>query len=229
MKAYQALTQLRQTLYGADLSRLSDLELLTALLSYTEPSDPSQLAAAMLEEKGSLQNLFLLEEDALRNLGVCANSATLMKMLLPAFGRALASEFHGDEPFDSTSKLGEYFARRFCGIGTEMVYILLLKENLTAIGCYRIAQGSINSANLNIRAVVEMALFKGAAYVAIAHNHPSGSPQPSSADKTTTLNLQAALGSVGIGFLEHIVVANNRYVPILLNSNTIFRDETYHF
>jgi DNA repair protein RadC len=220
--------QSRQDLFGKDVRGLDDLSLLTTLLSYTEPSDPKGLAEKLLSEKGSLKKVFLTEEQALLELGASANTASMIRMLLPAFGRALSSEFSPKEAFDSTSKLGEYFARRFLGIGTEAVYLLLLHEDLTAIGCYRVALGSINSANFNIRAVVEMALFKGATYVAVAHNHPGGSPQPSSADKTTTLNLQTALGSVGIGLLDHIVVADNRYVPILLNSHGIFREETYH-
>ena len=225
MKAYQAMTHLRQDMFCQDLGQKSDLELLTALLSYTEPGDPTELAKTLLESKGALHDVLLTEEQTLRAMGVGANSACLIKMLLPAFGRALRAEFPQNMAFDSTAKLGEYFARHFCGISTETIYMLLLREDLTAIGCYKVAQGSVNAAGLNIRTMVETALFKGAKYVAVAHNHPGGSPQPSQADKSTTMHLQNALGSVGIIFLDHIIVASNRYVPILLNSHGIFREE----
>ena len=224
MKPYEAMKGLRQTYFGTDLSQKSDLELLTLLLSYTEVDDPAPLAKKLLSEKGSLQNILLLEEKQLLQLGVGANSACMLTMLLPAYSRALVSDFAEGMTFDSTAKLGEYFARRFCGISTEMVYLLLLNKDFTAIGCHRVSWGSINTANLNIRTLVEMALFKGATYVAISHNHPGGSPQPSQADRSTTLNLQAALSSVGIGLLDHIIVAGDRYVPILLNSHGLFRE-----
>lgn len=224
MKPYEAMKGLRQSLYGKDLSQKSDLELLTLLLSYTEVDDPTPLAEKLLQEKGSLQNVLLSEEQQLLQLGVSANSACLITMLLPAYSRALTSDFASGMVFNSTAKLGEYFARRFCGITTEMIYLLLLDKDFTIIGCHRVSWGSINTANLNIRTLVETALFKGATYVAISHNHPGGSPQPSQADKSTTINLQAAFGSVGITLLDHIIVAGDRYVPILLNSHGLFRE-----
>jgi DNA repair protein RadC len=48
--------------------------------------------------------------------------------------------------------------------------------------------------------------------VAVAHNHPSGSAEPSRADEFLTQNLKSALGVVDVRFLDHFVVAGDQVV-----------------
>ncbi len=57
------------------------------------------------------------------------------------------------------------------------------------------------------REVVTRALHHGAAAVVLAHNHPSGSVEPSRADELLTHNLQAALALVDVRVLDHLIVA----------------------
>ena len=54
---------------------------------------------------------------------------------------------------------------------------------------------------------LEEALRLNAAVVILAHNHPSGNPEPSQADKVLTQRLKDALGLVEVRTLDHIVVA----------------------
>ena len=57
------------------------------------------------------------------------------------------------------------------------------------------------------RELVKEALRLNAAAVILSHNHPSGNPEPSSADKVLTQRLKEALGLMEVRTLDHVIVA----------------------
>ena len=75
-------------------------------------------------------------------------------------------------------------------------------------------EGSVNSASVPIRRIVEMALGMNATTVVLAHNHPSGLALPSGDDVQTTRRLAAALDGVDITLADHIIVADDDYVSL---------------
>ena len=209
-------SELRRALSGRAAETLSDRELLAGILSFCMPDGAEEAAGRLLCRFGSLAGVFSQEAWRLREEGLGESTATLLRMILPAVGRARLSEYPRDCVFDSLEKLGRFFTAVFCGESIEKVYLLLLREDRTYLTLRLVSTGSVNSANLNTRAIVEAALFGGARYAVLAHNHPGGSPTPSACDVATTTNLRIALGAAGIGLLKHIVVAGERYAPILL-------------
>ena len=60
------------------------------------------------------------------------------------------------------------------------------------------------------REVVLRALHHHAAAVVLAHNHPSGSIEPSRADEALTQTLRAALSLVDVRVLDHVIVSTGR-------------------
>jgi DNA repair protein RadC len=62
--------------------------------------------------------------------------------------------------------------------------------------------------------VARAALKEGAAAVILAHNHPSGCPEASVQDRALTRDVEAALRTVGVGFLDHVVVAREGHQSI---------------
>ena len=77
-----------------------------------------------------------------------------------------------------------------------------------------VGEGSVNSSNIPIRRVVEIALNTNATTVVLAHNHPSGLALPSADDIQTTLRLAKAMAAVEITLADHIVVADNDFVSM---------------
>ena len=208
--------ELRRALSGRAVETLSDRELLAGILSFCTRDGAEALADRLLCRFGSLSGVFSQECRSLREEGVGESAASLLRMILPAIGRARLSEYPPDFVFDSFEKLGRFFTAVFCGETVEKVYLLLLREDRTYLTLKLVSTGSVNSANLNTRAIVEAALFGGARYAVLSHNHPGGSPVPSACDVAATTHLRVALGAAGIGLLEHIVVAGERYAPVLL-------------
>ena len=92
----------------------------------------------------------------------------------------------------------------------RMLSVYLNSANDTISFSYD-AEGDIDQAVVYPRKVTRNALMNNAVRVILVHNHPSGNPQPSEHDITITKKLHAALGSVDIELLDHIVIGDGGY------------------
>ena len=82
------------------------------------------------------------------------------------------------------------------------------------LACKRLGEGSVASADLDVRRLVENAILTGASAVILAHNHPSGVALPSDGDYTATMRVRAALNAIGIELADHIIVADGDFVSM---------------
>lgn len=88
----------------------------------------------------------------------------------------------------------------------EVFALLLLDTRHRVLGFRELFRGTLDGASVYPREVVKMALEYNAAAVILVHNHPSGDPQPSQADRKLTVILKEALDMVGTRTLDHIIV-----------------------
>ena len=95
------------------------------------------------------------------------------------------------------------------------MFMLCLDAKCKVISCKLVGEGSVNSANIPVRRVVEMALAANATTVVLAHNHPSGLAIPSPDDIQTTHRIASALETVEIVMADHIVVSGDDFVSIV--------------
>jgi DNA repair protein RadC len=89
----------------------------------------------------------------------------------------------------------------------EQVWVLLLDARHRPISVETVAVGSVNSSRLTPRDVFAPALRAGSSALVVAHNHPSGDPSPSRADRLVTEALRSAATLIGVPMLDHIIVA----------------------
>ncbi len=94
----------------------------------------------------------------------------------------------------------------------EHFVVLFLDTRNQQIKREVISIGSLNASLVHPREVFEPAIKNLAAQVIIAHNHPSGDPEPSEDDLAITRRLQAAGDVLGIEVLDHIIVAGDRFL-----------------
>lgn len=88
----------------------------------------------------------------------------------------------------------------------ERFVLILLDNQHGIIDCEVLFEGTIDGAAVYPREIVKAALTHNAAAVVLAHNHPSGMAEPSSADKRITARITEALSTVDIRVLDHLVV-----------------------
>jgi DNA repair protein RadC len=89
----------------------------------------------------------------------------------------------------------------------EQVVVLLLDARHRPIRLETVAVGTINASRLQPRDVFGPALRSDAVAVIIGHNHPSGDPSPSRADRVVTAALRSAGVLLGVPVLDHLIVA----------------------
>ncbi|GLO23325.1 RadC family protein [Pseudomonas putida] len=96
----------------------------------------------------------------------------------------------------------------------EVFALLMLDSKHRVINFYELFRGTLDGASVYPREVVKLALEHNAAAIILVHNHPSGDPEPSLADRNLTHKLKQALDLVGVRTLDHIVVGQGGCVSL---------------
>jgi DNA repair protein RadC len=108
---------------------------------------------------------------------------------------------------DSPAVARELLRVRLGRLDHEVFAVLLLDAQHRLIDLVELFRGTLTQTSVYPREVVKLALAQNAACVILAHNHPSGVPEPSRADEHLTQTLKSALALVDVRVLDHVVVA----------------------
>ena len=108
----------------------------------------------------------------------------------------------------------DFLRLRLAGHRNEVFGAIFLTTRLRILDTADLFQGTVDSAAVYPRVVVQRALEINASAALVFHNHVSGSPEPSSADCAITDRLKQALALVDIRLLDHIVVADSGTVSL---------------
>lgn len=111
-----------------------------------------------------------------------------------------------DSPWVTGDLIRGYFGLSIAASEREVFAVMFLDNQHRLIEVAELFQGTIDGASVYPREVVKAALSVNAAAVILAHNHPSGSPEPSEADKRITARITHALELVQVRVLDHIIV-----------------------
>lgn len=198
------------------LDHFDEVQVLELLLFYCIPrQDTNPLAHALLEHFGSFSAVMEATPEELQKVpGIGEGAATFLPLVMQAGRYYLTSLQQRVTILSSVEKCGNYLAPFFYGRKNETVFLLCLDAKCKVLCCREVGEGSVNSAAVPIRRIVQMALGANATSVVLAHNHPSGLALPSADDIQTTRNLAAALKAVEITLADHIVVADNDFVSM---------------
>ena len=202
--------QPREKLLARGPGSLSDTELLAILLrTGTEGRGVLQMADELLESYGGLAGLLHAGADdlkAFKGLGGDAKRAELIAVLELA-RRALAEQLKAREVFSSPGAVKQYLQLHLAMKQHEVFAVLFLDAQNRLIEMKELFRGTLTQTSVYPREVVKHALECDAAAVVLAHNHPSGTVQPSRADEALTQTLKAALALIDVRVLDHVIVA----------------------
>lgn len=208
--------RLRQRFQDEGIDNFTDVQALELLLFYCIPRrDTNELAHDLLNHFGSFaQVLDAKPEDLMRVGGIGANAALFLN-LIPAAGRFYdVDRVKNSKILRTTDDCGSFLLPFFKGRNQEMVFLLCLDAKCKVLCCQQVGEGSVNSAGVPVRRVVETALAANATTVVLAHNHPSGLALPSHEDIATTRRIAVALEAVEINLADHIIVADDDFVSL---------------
>ncbi|MBU2790047.1 DNA repair protein RadC [Acidithiobacillus caldus] len=126
------------------------------------------------------------------------------------YTRALAEQMRQAPIFGNPAAVKEYLIGKLAGLDSEVFAVLFLDQRHALIAYEELFQGTIDSCSIYPREIAKRALEHNAAAVILAHNHPSGNPEPSKADETITRKVKDALLMLDIRTLDHIVIGANQ-------------------
>jgi DNA repair protein RadC len=122
--------------------------------------------------------------------------------------RALHERIERGPLLSSPEAVGQYLQLKLGGRPHEVFAALFLDAQHRLLGFEELFRGTLTQTAVYPREVVKCALAHNAAGVILAHNHPSGTTEPSHADELLTRTLSDALGLIDVRVLDHIIVAH---------------------
>ncbi|MDO8305251.1 DNA repair protein RadC, partial [Herminiimonas sp.] len=193
--------------HGATI--LSDAELLAVFLRVGVTGKSAvDLGRDMVAHFGSLNGLFSATLDDFSKLnGLGPAKYAQLQAVLELARRSLSEELQAGIALSSPQAVKQYLQLLLGGKAYESFAILFLDVRNRLIACEELFRGTLTHTSVYPREVVKAALARNAASIILAHNHPSGTPEPSTADHTLTQALKQALALIDVRVLDHFVVA----------------------
>ncbi len=195
---------------------LSNEELASILIG-TGIRDKSALDLAYQLMRGSTMRGWLLNASVEELCAISGIGQTKACRLVAGvmLGRRLIEERDFfDIRLSQPETVANYFRSCYAQEDREHFCAILLDAKLHPLRNVLIAVGTRTDARIHPREVFLPAIRAGAIGMILAHNHPSGDPEPSAADLSMTERLESAGELLGIRVYDHIVVGSNGYVSI---------------
>lgn len=112
----------------------------------------------------------------------------------------------------SSGQVARYFMERLRHRQTECVILVCLDAKGQLLCEKKLSEGSVRMALIPPREIFLEALSCKAVNILLVHNHPSGDPTPSRADRELTESIREIGNTLDVPLLDHIVIGDNRYI-----------------
>ncbi|WP_454562276.1 RadC family protein [Pseudomonas sp. AIG] len=210
IRDWPAAERPREKLLEQGSGSLSDAELLAIFLR-TGVSGKSavDLARHLLNQFGSLR--VLLEADLAafsEQLGLGPAKYAQLQAVLEMARRHLAERMRKKPALENPQVVRDYLKAMLRHEPHEVFGCLFLDSKHQVLNFEALFRGSIDNTSVHPREVVKRSLANNAAAVILCHNHPSGSTDPSQADRLLTKRLQKALELIDVRVLDHFIIGD---------------------
>ena len=199
----------RERLLKQGAAALSDAELVAIFLRVgVKGKSAVDLARDLVAQFGSLNGLFAASETDLCAVhGMGQAKYVQLQAVLEMAKRALVEDIKLTDALASPKAVRDYLRLTLARLPHEVFVAVFLTSQNRVIKVEEIFRGTLTQTSVYPREIVKLALTHNAASVIFAHNHPSGEPHPSQADRALTKTLADALALIDVRVLDHFIVA----------------------
>lgn len=134
------------------------------------------------------------------------NQPIPLNTVLEQAAALLLRKYAREGAFENPTAVMEYLKLKMNQYDREVFALMLLDNQHRLIRFEPLFFGTINVANVYPREILKAVLQANASAVILAHNHPSGVPEPSAADRAITHKIRDALNLIDVNTLDHIIV-----------------------
>jgi len=205
--------RLREKFVRSGLVGFHDYEIIELLLSLGTPRrDCKQQAKEALARFKTLRGVLEAPTEELQKIKGIGPHSIFGIRLVQEVAREFLRERLAEKPvYRSADEVFDYLFHSMRDLRKEVFKVLYLNSRNQIIETEDMFEGTVNSSAVSPREVVESALRHNAVSLIFAHNHPSGSPEPSKSDKDLTRDLVYAGSIVQVKVLDHLIIGDNRY------------------
>lgn len=199
----------RERLLNQGAAALSDAELVAIFLRVgVKGKSAVDLARDLVAQFGSLNGLFSASEAELCAVhGMGQAKYVQLQAILEMSKRALGEDIKLTDALASPKAVRDYLKLTLARLPHEVFVAVFLTSQNRVIVVEEVFRGTLTQTSVYPREIVKLALAHNAASVIFAHNHPSGEPHPSQADRALTKTLAEALALIDVRVLDHFIVA----------------------
>ena len=203
----------REKLVRAGAAALGDSELVAIVLgSGTRSRGALVVAHDVIQAAGDAHGLVRIGIDELCRVPGVGQSRAARLVAAVELGRRTLFGERADRPqMLSTKDVVEYLAPRYSGFGVERFGVMLLDQKQRVIRSEIVSIGTVEANITTPRDVFRVAMLAAASHVVLFHNHPSGDPLPSPADRMMTRRMVTTGELVGIDVMDHIILGEAKF------------------
>lgn len=203
--------RLRDKFLEKGLGGFTDAEILELLLSFGTPrQDCKERARNAISEFGSLADVLEASSEKLQKVrGVGPNNAFAVKFIHQVARKFLKERPLGKNYLNAAPEVVQYLRHSMGRRDREVFVAVFLDVKHGVLDIMELFEGSLSSSAVYPREVIKAALKRNAASMVFAHNHPSGSIEPSPADHSITKRLLMAAMVMDMRVLDHIIIGED--------------------
>jgi DNA repair protein RadC len=205
--------RLREKFIRSGLAGFHDYEIVELLLTLGSPrKDCKPQAKEAIKRFKSLRGVLAASPEELQQIdGIGPHNALGIKLVSEVAREFLKQKIVDKPAYKSAREIFDYLYHSMRDLKKEVLKVIYLNGQNQIIDIADIAEGTVDRGAVSTREVMESAIKHNAVSLILAHNHPSGNPEPSQSDEQITRDLVFAGGIMQIRVLDHIVIGENKY------------------
>jgi len=202
--------RLKDKFLERSIDALTDSEVLELLLILGTPrKDCKEQARALLHSFGSLPRVLEAPSTELQKVkGIGPKNSFAIHFLHEVARRYLKHRLKEKQYLHSSKQVADYLIHSMRDLKQEVFTVIFLDSSHAIVDTQVVARGTIASNTIYPRELVKLALELNAAALVVAHNHPSGSLEPSQQDYHLTRTLFLACSFMNIRLLDHLIIGH---------------------
>lgn len=205
--------RLRERFIKSGISGFQDYEIVELLLTLGSPrKDCKQQAKEALRRFKTLRGVLEAPPAELQEIdGIGPHNAFGLKLVQEVAREFLKQQVIEQPVFQSSQQVFDYLYHAMRDHKKEVFKVIFLDSRNRILEMTDLPEGTVNASFVSPREIFENAFKHHAVSLIFVHNHPSGSPEPSSSDKDLTRELVFAAATVQLKVLDHIIIGDNRF------------------
>ena len=207
--------RLRERFLQSGLEGFLDYEIVELLLTLGTPRrDCKQIAKEAIKEFKGLRGVLDATTSELQKIKGIGPSNAFGLVLFQAISERYSKEKIPEKLSLSSAEAIASYLQKSIGLEAKEHFVILYLDSRNCLIVDDVSVGTLNSSLVHPREVFKRAILANAAQCIIAHNHPSGDPEPSPQDIALTRQLTDASKIIGIELLDHVVVTSDKFTSL---------------